>query len=214
MFAVLILSSLTLSAARLQGWADSPPLPTSAKAAAARMRHMQGKPPLPVQGPFTEGYATFTADFGGEGFMRTIRPIGVCYQTSRNGTESSEIATSFMILPKKWTIRLHIYDTEDCTGPMNDHVKVSMDNDGVHMPGYEKDINGALKLPKWAEGGFLWTSYMTENGCVGNPSSWELGVATCSVVDEIGEYKFSAMCNATGYIYSHCHLNIKIYTNY
>jgi hypothetical protein len=210
---VLLLSSLALSTARLQGWTDSLPLPKSAEEAAARRRQMQDMAIIKPEGPFTDGYAIFTADFGGEGFMRTIRPIGVCYQTSRNGTESSEIATHLMILPRVWTIMLLIFENENCTGSEHDVVKVSMDNDGVYLPEHVDDLESALQLPEWAAGGFLWTSYMTENGCVGNPSSWELGVTTCSVADEMGEYKFSAMCNATGYIYLLCRkydINIKL----
>ena len=90
------------------------------------------------------------------GFMRTIRPLGICYQTSRNGTESSEIATQLILLETEWTVHLHLFEDVECSSSNPAVVAVSMDHDGVHVPSHEKDFKKALKLPAWATAGYLW----------------------------------------------------------
>lgn len=159
----LLLASLSLSSARLQGWRDSLPLPTSAEEAAARGRSLHQIAKNGHFGQFDDGYATFTAHFQGLGFKRMVRPLGSCYQISRNGTTGSEFATKFTLLPKMWTVEVHVFDSEDCDSLEHQIELITMDYDGVYLPDHEKNLDRALELPVWASGGYLWTYGMASS---------------------------------------------------
>lgn len=149
----LLLGSLCLSSGyMLRGWSDCLSMPD----ANCGRRTVSVEAP-PISGPFDEGFATFTVEFDDTGFMRTIRPLGICYQTSRNGTDSSEIATQLILLEDQWTVNLHLFDDVECSSPDPAVVTITMDHDGVYVPSHEKDLKKALKLPRWATGGYLWT---------------------------------------------------------
>lgn len=149
-FVALLVSSFnSCSGDLLRGWTDLPTTPYDVH------RQLPGPPSL--SGPFDDGYATFTATFGDEGYMRTVRPLGSCYQTSQNGTQSSEIATHFELKKDSWSVKLRVFTDTDCSSSKPEKMKIEMPFDGVYTPGHEKDFFKTMELPEWSTGGFLWT---------------------------------------------------------
>lgn len=143
--------SATCSADLLRGWGEM----TSPKGV---LRALQEKLPFPEIGPLNDGFVFFTALYGPTGYKRHIRPLGSCYQTSQNGSASSEIASQLYFLKDGWTVTLHVYDDKYCLSEDPDILLVSMEYDADYFPNYEKTIKRALRLPPWADGGYLWTS--------------------------------------------------------